>query len=906
MLSLLVLPPCAMPPLDGERHEQLRFILTAAPPGPPATSKITQIAVPHNSSSVGESTSAMKDRANREDGSSCTLALLTLPNSVLWEAVAALAESVLMDGACWCWLRGATQQHLDDARRVGAFGRKEKDSGSDNREASATVASARRKGGRARNRSKTASGPTTNSASGRRTATHGEWTESGGAGAHLLAQMLLYFDAYAAQDLMRFAVSDGMDGPPMVHSLGEVQEELVLGDDSVPTQAVSLFPALAAALVRSVALHAARLLHPLAATDEERLTGADEDDGAVRQRCGDGFHYGEAASTHIPQISSSTVQLDDTHTTSVVQFRVLQEELKQRRRQLQRTRQLPADASTFTAKRRRSTKQKKACETSSMTDEAADLPGGTSPLSRQLLQLKARVRAAEERDESVFLVVAAAAAARERTNSCAPHTATTEQRGSAMSSEQDWVPSFVRCFVEMLSTDASGPRVLCRSVAGCTVFSISCVLPEGFENDKPLSSVPTPREFPAAAQTEASSSISAKKSGSRPVPGSAAKSNRRDAYGTVTRWCMGLQQLAATTLSAADHDTPNYKSHLGASLSRFTMSAAHLYRYLHDHAVNPQAELVTHYAVHQDRTVLSSSHSPVKSSGGSAKSDDVAGCLPGTEERSTPHPSRAPPWTGVRWSIRPYVGPGSIAEELQLNVQAENACISTCEASAQADTPADETPCCEDKQEGRSSSGLKRPRQESDAVSPTRLRTLPDVRWVQLVSTTTGSALAQSSVPIAGEVQSSTAALFDDLLPSRDATLSSSSDDDVSGVAEALDEVGAVLACVEAVCAGRTLLDASSWRYGRNRIHIAAASFIDINTTEHHVKSPDTLPHIRSAEGEPALFTKTTPPTPDTPSCEVRPVGSAAEKRSATVGLYHHESGLLYVSGGKTYAMETT
>jgi hypothetical protein len=855
----------------GRARGRPRLVLTAASLPPPlVTAPITQ--------TNEEPQSAAQTAAGDETHTNCSVACCTISNAVLWEAVAAFAESMLMDGAVFSWLCD-TAEACEDCLH---------DCDEEKRRGSALLVPRRKQRiepGRSRR-------DTPAWHTGRcHYSTAGHATP-----AHLLAHVLLHFDHYAADELQRFGFATG--GADALGS-PSVSQNFLLGEACDTAAPDVVFCVFAAAVVRSVALHTAHLLRPLAALEVHTMAiaaTAERDSGDTRGHKIISSSNSNSTAPLLPHVDtddegvSSPYACERTFASSAscpfahysldtapaTTFRAVQEELKAHHRQLQQARQLWTAASP--AGRRTSTLQKKAEAAASTTTASGALESS---------QLTACVKEAEAKDASVFLL------ARHRPRSPSSRATTLTTAGATRN--KMYISNVMECAAKDVALVRGAGTSVLADTPKCTVFAVSCVLPEVFHREGVLTSSPAAHDSTTALYTAVSGSASAGVRDdvtARDADDGLLRSSSSSSF--LEQWCDGVQQLASTMLSAdVPHSSAASPPHAAQSVYReITAASARVYRRLSDLAVNSQAEHVTWYAGDRDRPTPSPSSSTAQSPAIDAtlnprkEGDGETDFSVEDGVNSTGHTT---PWSTAQWSIRPPFGVGDNLGPLHAPVEG----LDDHHTSAD-ESPSSFAPGPSHRRGGGATSGVKRGRRAILSPTATKTKGLPRVAWVRLPS----SAQEVESHSLAEPaVQTSTAALFHHLIP-LPAEYTASARSATTDTSDVLGEVGAVLACVDAVCASRTVLDTSSWRYGRNRINIAAASFISLNDVAEKPQSSSLagVPCPSSQDGGASTAARSS-------ASEVA-LPAGLERSSSTVGLYHHESGVLYVSDGATYAME--
>ncbi|KPA77857.1 hypothetical protein ABB37_06659 [Leptomonas pyrrhocoris] len=867
--------------------------------------------------------------ADSKDFSDCSTAFFTLPNALLWEAVAALAEAMLMDGAYFFWLQDSALHSIDTPPW-----RMEDHESSKSLAKAKYVKHTKTAAASAAHHHSGDNGDDGGMANARMLLRAHRYEDA--APADLLARVLLHLDDYAADDLL--LLYDEAQTPGSSTTARDTHRSFLLGGDDDGTSSSThsfLFPPLAAVLVRSVAVHTAQLLHPLMSTGAGNSLRSNTDNlegFLTAQRPRDGDVASEAESVAVSASGSGTfphvvlapspAEEKDTYRTCT--FRAVQEQLKQHHRRMQQARHTFAGPSA--SSRRTGATQRRGGDAVLFRDESKRPVAGAPPpssLSPQLSQLMTRAKAAAAMDESFFVVVAPHAppiAARSAVGSSSATLAEGERTYSSTNGSR-----------EVAQLMGAGASVLAE-VATCTVLVLSCALPEVLHSCEDPTSVTTAQNGNAANQRGAVRP-SAKSDGTLRSTCENQTSAMHTPNELVFRWCADLGRLAATmTASPTTAEGGNGRGGAATactSLPDFATSAAHLYYLLRDRTTNLQTAQVAPYAYDKGNLMPSPLQSPVRSTAAGmslrAAERDVS---VEDEGRLKNHTTL---WPAAQWSIRPY---GELKRcgcpPRLLQATDDDDRRASAEPSAFSSSPIHAAP------HGEVEDALvwKRTRCEVPpaATSGGLTQGLPCVSWVKLSSSapTSDRTRAPDPVAVVEDVHTSTAALFRHLLPPTDSTMSAQRDADE--VSEALEEVGAVLGCVDAACASRTLLDASSWRYGRNRLHVAAASFISLE--QRHVRSEDDDDHDDDADDSRRRRSSSSGKTTaeeeeeaevdafvfDTSSSvhargrgrtrahtSARAVGESSNvgSRAATVGLYHHESGLLYVAGGATYALET-
>ncbi|KAK7194082.1 hypothetical protein NESM_000320900 [Novymonas esmeraldas] len=725
------------------------------------------------------------------------LLFFSLPQEALCEAVAALAESVLVDGVCFAWLSEETRR----GRRRGSAGAAQRRSDA----IASTVATA--------------------------------------SPAEALADALLQLDrdadALAAWRRDTLASADVADAAP-----GDAADACAFCALPATVQDAA-FAAAAAALVRAATLDVVHLLLPLSSGTLSSGTGGalESDtpstfppasppavvDGADVSRSSDGVaHFGH-------EVFGDDVAADGAPVT----FKHVQEAVKRRhRRALLEQRRLPPRQSHTAGSPR-------------------------SPSSARVRRCSHSTAAAH-----TLAVLRKEAEALGRISGCV-RLASVEVPG-----EHDSAAGEAKVFTGAVS----------RTVAGVDAHVWRCAATTTLEDTA------TP-EVDSWTRVGAGGSGASGAIGEDLVPHDCSDGR----WGLVRRWCAGLEQLActmsATTTTGSSSSSGGTRGAAGAlrgaAPSPFSVAAAALFARLRDHAVSPQLDLLTDYATETGKT------SPAPQRMRHPATPQPGGAAEGAEATVAAHLKR--PASAVRWRVR---SPLTSRERVE---------------AAEAEAP------LQRRRTGAEDTATSAP----IAVSPSA------VQWLRLsavparntpatelnVGPTPALSPSAPSLPCTvHEVAVGAAAPFADLLATQPALVVV-----VDGAAEdvraPLEEVGAVLATLDAVCACRTLSDPLVSRYGRNRMTVAAVSVIRVapprpacgHPTPSRVDANDDVVK-KGGRGR----RKHAPPPPPPSPPEAPPVLDALADTPPAVwgtaeqplGLYHHETGLLHVVDGGTYALE--
>ncbi|KAG5482341.1 hypothetical protein LSCM4_05596 [Leishmania orientalis] len=402
-------------------------------------------------------------------------------------------------------------------------------------------------------------------------------------------------------------------------------------------------------------------------------------------------------------------------------------------------------------------------------------------------------------------------------------------------------------------------------------------------------------------------------------------------YCLVRQWCAGLEQLAGTTSALSTWSGTSRRRAPCTRQSSFTVSAAALFAYLRDSSVNPQIELLADYALETGKATLALSKTP-HSSARDLRGGHVAAAGPAAA--TVDGAAHQPPWTTARWSVRPVVEAGEVdyvaskvtssSEHSRGHHRGVNALSSLpTDSAADAYSSPKRTLCATIDSDSPQADPPQERKAHAHQVASTSPLSPPAVEWLLLSDAHGNPLLADhaetdySAPPprppsTTQVVETSTAALFQRVLgptlAAEKAEVRASAD-----VLDPLEEVGAVLATIDAVCAARTLVDTSAWRYGRNRMSVAAVSVIELTVSDGDIdviaargngddldKCISGIDRARNATqrgpaGRAVLpFAEEDCSAASAPACRPR----------LPLGLYHHECGVLHVADGATYALE--
>lgn len=849
----------------------------------------------------------------------------TVPNAVLWEAVAALAEAVLIGGACFSWLQGEVQRRTDA----------EQQDGDGQRDA------------------KTLSLPSP---------------------ARVLADALLGFGrpsvAVAHMRWRELTVTGNDRLSPAGNSSHEPSVERndecsVFGAFPAEVQD-AVFTAVSAALMRAAAVHTAQLLSPLCAATpgDARGTqaggatvGQQQDVPAPAQRHGDfpsfatppratahvapfggssatpphlqtncGFRAASAPFFHWRQWAESGLAAEAEAFTNAagdpLTFRMVQERVKHHNRCTLQAQQLqPPRPAAMSATLSRSPASVPSASAAAVAPRASGPRGdaflatatagapfatasaGQPPSRMAESPLALLMRRAEAQDHSCFYV-----------------QVSTGDRDGATRTEATAAPTGNTAVRACEFT----VQVLCSALASAMTDEAA---------------VATLHDSAATEATHLGDDAAAD-SGGATVCACEAKHEQGgnphwlagDARSCFVRqWCAGLEQLACITSSMSTWSSTSGRTAQRARDSNFEVPAAALFAYLRDSAVNPQLELLVDYALETGRATSASSRAPHPATreihGGYAPTAVAAAAT----ARTAVHQS---PWTTARWSVRPVVDMGEVdyaadrfkrsGEHYRTHARRVTALLSSLATDSAVDAypPTRSTPSALIGAGSPQEERPKRQKTHAGQAASASPRLPPVVEWLWLTDEHSHPShsdqaedrhmappsVRQSTTQV---VERSTAALFQRVLApmvageQEDACIS-------ADVVNPLEEVGAVLATLDAVCAGRTLVDRTAWRYGRNRMNVAAVSIIDLAVSESNnggsagqgsdgvgkdrgsLDSAHDSPRGSSVERAAQQSTEETPSTPPVPACRAR----------LPLGLYHHECGVLHVVDGATYALE--
>ncbi|KAG5508769.1 hypothetical protein JKF63_05267 [Porcisia hertigi] len=865
----------------------------------------------------------------------------TISNSILWEAVAALAEAVLIDGACFSWLRGELQRRAEDEQQ--------------------------------RNEVRHRAGTTSQLPSP----------------ARLLTDALLSFDRSLVslahvhwreltgfRDDALIRRGDSADEP---NEGGGGQEVRVFGALPPEMQDI-LFTSVLAALVRAAAVYTAQLLSPLCTTTPcgarlAQISGNtlgwqqdgpglahDQDDSqsfAVPSRgaehvalmdgsCALGPHAQVRGSCGVACASCSYLnQYPDggfaadakresaVATGSPVTFRMVQETLKEHHRRALENQQQQQQQQL------RSTPMP-ATEAGSPT--SVSLPTAPSATLRASGQRKDSLATSERSNGSLF----ATAAGLPRSHVSDSLLELVVQQAEAQDNSCFYVQmSGVGCDDDGPHTEATATLTATSTAARATEFTVhvlcsalSCAMvgeatTAAFQDS---ASTTTLHSADVAAEAAGSGGIGVCVGELKKEPNSESGDNHRlprDARSClVWRWCAGLEQLACTASHISGCSNTSLRSAPGTKQSSFTVSASSLFSYLRDSSVNPQLGLLADYALETGKATPASKAprpAPGDTPGGdAATADPEAATVDGAVHQS--------PWTTAQWSVRPVVGVGELDYPVHLlEGTRELREVFSQGASAPPSMPTDSAadaypltgrglPAHRDTESPREAT-VKQRKIHADQVAPSSPRSLSSVEWLRLSDShahplKSGQVEAEhdsappppspSSSSTAQLVVKSTAALFKRvLLPTmamKEGDARASAD-----VLSPLEEVGTVLATLDAVCAGRTLVDSSAWRYGRNRMNVAAVSIIGLTASgnDDDEKNPaqggnavskarGRFDRSRTASQGPSDEGASLPSAEN--GCQAEPMPTSREQ--LPLGLYQHECGVLHVADGSTYALE--
>ncbi|GET87418.1 hypothetical protein, unknown function [Leishmania tarentolae] len=852
----------------------------------------------------------------------------TVPNAVLWEAVAALAEAVLIDGACFSWLQGEVQRRTDAEPQHG-------------------------KGPLGAKTGLSFSSP-----------------------ARVLADALLNFghsSVAAAHMRWRELAVSSKDGTGLTGN-GSLEPSEVSSSESSVFSALpaelqdNIFTAVSVALIRAATVQTAQLLSPLcvAHLDGAGLTqkgggtaGPQQDVSAPAQSRGIFPCLSEP-----PRTAARVAPLDDSSaavpplqaadgglcttggpfflwqqwaeqgvtggaegftdaTGAPLTFRMVQEKVKQHNRrtlqaqQMQQSRPAPMSATVS-----RSPATMSPASAALVAPRASGPRGdvylatttgapfttaaaGQPPSRVAESPLALRVRQAEEQDLSCFYV---------QVNTSGPDAA---PRGEAT---------------------AASTRITAGRSSEFTLQVLCSALASFMTDDVPASTL-----HDGANQGMNGFVDGGAAAGSTDTAPCArrVKKERGDESSTphwlagdarcclVRQWCAGLEQLACITSSTSTWNSTSWRTAQRPRHSNFARSAASLFAYLRDSSVNPQLALLADYALGTGKGSSASSRAPHPSP---REIRDAHAAAAGTAAATVSTAAHQLPWATAQWSVRPVVdveevdhvaGPPTRSKEHhRAHVQGV-----TVLPLLPTDTASDAYPLTRptssalidtDSPEKELPELLKMHADQAASASP---RLMPAVEWLRLSEAHGHPSESDQSedghgkppsprLPLTQVVERSTAALFHRALAPH--TAGRQDDARIStDVVNPLEEVGTVLATLDAVCAGRTLVDSSAWRYGRNRMNVAAVSSIRLavpqsengGTAEQRKDAGTGHGSLTETHGSPlGLSTERAAlqSAEEGPFTVPVPVCSAWQP----LGLYCHESGVLHVVDGATYALE--
>ncbi|KAG5481983.1 hypothetical protein LSCM1_05696 [Leishmania martiniquensis] len=841
----------------------------------------------------------------------------TVPNAVLWEAVAALAEATLIDGLCFSWLQGEVRRRMEAEQQR-----------SEEQERSKTV-------------------PPLPSP------------------ARMLADALLCFHFPSVSIAhMRWRETAGGDRgeacsrPDGAHEPREDSSREAGVFEGLPTEVQdAVFTSVSAALMRAAAVHTAQLLNPLclatagdAGCEEAAETARRQEDAppsALSQSRSHSclapsqvaahavpFHHFEAQS-HLqadcggggeapasccrwqewPQGESMAGAEGIANATRTpVTFRMVQEKLKDRHRRTlqaqQQQQQLQLILTSATVSRSPTPAPSASAAAGALRASASRRDGLPATAARSapsdpIADGERSWRVAEERlgplvqqaqahDRSCFYVQ--------------PHTG-----GCNISARTE--PAALTIANAAVRATTFTVRVLCSALASAMTGEADAATSRGSAGTEALRSV-------GAAGSSGTGGCGSGVTNAQSGKGIDSHGLAEDARCYLVRqWCAGLERLACTTFALPTGGSTSWRTAPRTRQSSFAVSAAALFGRLRNSSVNPQIELLADYALETGKATLAL---PKTSSAKDVGDGHVA--TAGAATAAADAVAHQLPWTTARWSVRPVVETGeadyavdsltSLDKGDRGHPQRVNA-LSSLPTDSTADTYAvrGEPSCATLDAESLREDPLKECKADTHQVAPLSPLSRPAVEWLLLSDAhghpwQVGQAEDGQSAPTppplrtAQVVETSTAALFQRVLGPMLATEKSESRASAD-ILNPLEEVGAVLATIDAVCAGRTLVDASAWRYGRNRMSVAAVSSIDLIVPESDddgaaageggddLRRRASRPHRAhdAPEGDPAEEAVTEPPR------------SSGHVR-LPLGLYHHECGVLHVADGATYALE--
>ncbi|KAG5508933.1 hypothetical protein GH5_06149 [Leishmania sp. Ghana 2012 LV757] len=842
----------------------------------------------------------------------------TVSNAVLWEAVAALAEATLIDGPCFSWLQGEVRRRTETEQRRGKGQRSSK-----------TVSSL----------------PSP---------------------ARMLADALLCFpfsSASIAHRRWRESTAGGKgEACPRTDGAREPQEG-GSGETgffgTLPTELQdAVFISVSVALMRAAAVHTAQLLSPLCVGATGHVGCAQSEEPVSRQRDAptpalsrSDSHSSVApsrATAHVAPFGYSEAQSHPqaecgcgeapapfvylqqwaeggwvTETEGAanaartpVTFRVVQEQLKDRNRR------------TLQAQQQQLQHQLQLIPASATVSYS---PTSVAPATAAAVTL----RASSSRRGSLFAATAKCASSASTAGGQPPWCVADALLGPLI---QQAEANDHSCFYVQLNTgdcDSSARTAVCATEF--TVQVLCSALASAMTDEAAAATL----RGSVSAETSPSAGAAGSSGVRNRIGGANNEQNDKDSdshcfagdarYCLVRQWCAGLEQLAGTTSALSTWSGTSRRRAPCTRQSSFTVSAAALFAYLRDSSVNPQIGLLADYALETGKATLALSKTP-NSSARDLRGGHVA--TAGPAAATVDGAAHQPPWTTARWSVRPVVEAGEVdyvvgrltssSERGRGHPRGVNALSSlSTDSAADAYSSPKRTLCATIDSESPQADPPQQRKAHAHHVAPTSPLSRPAVEWL-LLSDTHGHPLladqaeADYSAPpprppsTTQVVETSTAELFQRVLgltlAAEKAEVRASAD-----VLDPLEEVGAVLATIDAVCAARTLVDTSAWRYGRNRMSVAAVSVIELTVSDGDSdviaargngddlgKCIGGLDRARDApQGVPAG--RAVLPSAE----EDRSAASAPACRARVpLGLYHHECGVLYVADGATYALE--
>ncbi|CAC9474945.1 hypothetical protein, unknown function [Leishmania infantum JPCM5] len=850
----------------------------------------------------------------------------TMSNAVLWEAVAALAEAVLIGGACFSWLQGEVQRRADAEQQHGEGQRGSKTASSLSLPSPARVLADALLG---------FGSPSV-------TAAHMRWRER----------------AVASKDGAS-PTGNGSHEPSAQRS-GEsgVFAALPAGVQD------AVFTAVSAALMRAAAVHTAQLLSPLCAATpgDSRLTqkggetvGQQQDVPAPPQHhgnspsfaappraaaCAAPVDHSSAASLHlqtnfgcraVPAPSFHWQQWAERGLAAEAQgltnaagapltFRMVQETVKHQNRRTLQAQQLqqprPAamsatlsrsPASVFPASAAAvvpgssGTRGDAFVATATTGAPSATAAAGQPPSRTAESPLSVLMRQAEAQDHSCFYVQVSTG---DRDGATRIEATAAPTGNTAVRASEFTVQVLCSALASVMTDEAAAATLQDSATTEATHFVDDAAADSGDVT---------------VCACEAKHAQNGEGRNLHRLAGDAG-------CGLVRQWCAGLEQLACITSSVPTWCSASRRRRH----SSCAVSAAALFAYLRDSSVNPPLELLADYALETGKATSAPPRAPHPAArdihGGHAATAGAAAATVGTAVRQSP-------WTTARWSVRPVLGMEEVdyaadqfarsGEHHRAHAQGVTALPSLpTDSAADAYPPNRSAPSALIDAGSPQGGPSKQPKTHAGQVASASPRWPPAVEWLRLSdehghpsqsdqAEDTHSAppsLQQSTTRV---VERSTAALFQRVLAPMiageqgDARIS-------ADVVNPLEEVGTVLATLDAACAGRTLVDTTAWRYGRNRMNVAAVSIIGLTVPDND--KGGSAGQRNDDVGKDGASHDSTHNSPRGPSAERAALQSTEEGASTApvsacrarvpLGLYHHECGVLHVVDGATYALE--